>query len=87
MIVDDEKGIREALKQLLEYEEIKVQVCASGHEAIRVYLEPLLASVPRGGATHPQRSSSITQTTACATASSSGKLRCICASRGHVKRP
>ena len=37
MIVDDEKGIREALKQLLEYEEIKVQVCASGHEAIRVY--------------------------------------------------
>src|SRR5256885_1058257 len=37
MIVDDEKGIREALKQVLEYEEIKVQVCASGHEAIRVY--------------------------------------------------
>jgi len=37
MIVDDEKGIREALKQVLEYEEIEVQVCASGHEAIRVY--------------------------------------------------
>ena len=37
MIVDDEKGIREALKQVLEYEEIEVQSCASGHEAIRVY--------------------------------------------------
>jgi two-component system nitrogen regulation response regulator NtrX len=39
MIVDDEKGIREALKQVLEYEEIDVQVCASGHEATRVYPE------------------------------------------------
>jgi len=39
MIVDDEKGIREALKQVLEYEEIEVQACASGHEAIRVYTE------------------------------------------------
>ena len=39
LIVDDEKGIREALKQVLEYEEIEVQVCASGHEAIRVYPE------------------------------------------------
>ncbi len=39
MIVDDEKGIREALKQVLEYEEIEVQACASGHEAIRVYAE------------------------------------------------
>jgi two-component system nitrogen regulation response regulator NtrX len=37
MIVDDEKGIREALKQVLEYEEIEVQACASGHEGIRVY--------------------------------------------------
>jgi two-component system nitrogen regulation response regulator NtrX len=37
MIVDDEKGIREALKQVLEYEEIEVQACASGHEAIRAY--------------------------------------------------
>jgi len=37
MIVDDEKGIREALKQLLEYEGIQVRVCASGQEAIRVY--------------------------------------------------
>jgi len=39
MIVDDEKGIREALKQVLEYEEIEVQACASGHESIRVYPE------------------------------------------------
>jgi len=39
MIVDDEKGIREALKQVLEYEEIEVQACASGHEAIRVYAD------------------------------------------------
>ena len=39
LIVDDEKGIREALKQVLEYEEIEVQACASGHEALRVYSE------------------------------------------------
>ncbi|HKA58073.1 MAG TPA: sigma-54 dependent transcriptional regulator [Gemmatimonadales bacterium] len=39
MIVDDEKGIREALRQVLEYEEIAVQVCASGHEATRTYPE------------------------------------------------
>jgi len=39
LIVDDEKGIREALKQVLEYEEIVVAVCASGHEAVRVYPE------------------------------------------------
>jgi len=32
MVVDDEKGIREALKQLLEYEEIEVRACASGSE-------------------------------------------------------
>jgi two-component system nitrogen regulation response regulator NtrX len=39
LIVDDDKGIREALKQVLEYEEIQVQTCASGHEALRVYPE------------------------------------------------
>ncbi|HEV8305009.1 MAG TPA: sigma-54 dependent transcriptional regulator [Gemmatimonadales bacterium] len=39
LIVDDEKGIREALKQVLEYEEIDVQTCASGHEALRIYPE------------------------------------------------
>ena len=36
LIVDDEKGIREALKQVLEYEEIEVQACASGSEERRV---------------------------------------------------
>jgi len=39
LIVDDEKGIREALKQVLEYEEIEVQTCASGRDALRVYAE------------------------------------------------
>ncbi|HUL02886.1 MAG TPA: sigma-54 dependent transcriptional regulator [Gemmatimonadales bacterium] len=39
LVVDDEKGIREALKQLLEYEEIEVQVSASGYEALRIYPE------------------------------------------------
>ncbi len=39
MVVDDEKGIREALKQVLEYEEIDVQTCASGGEALHVYPE------------------------------------------------
>jgi two-component system nitrogen regulation response regulator NtrX len=39
MVVDDEKGIRDALKQVLEYEEIEVQTCASGHEAARLYPE------------------------------------------------
>jgi two-component system, NtrC family, nitrogen regulation response regulator NtrX len=39
LVVDDEKGIREALKQVLEYEEIDVQTCASGGEALRVYPE------------------------------------------------
>jgi len=37
MIVDDEKGIRDALKQVLEYEEIEGRASASGHEAMRVY--------------------------------------------------
>ncbi|HEU5260323.1 MAG TPA: sigma-54 dependent transcriptional regulator [Gemmatimonadales bacterium] len=39
LVVDDEKGIREALKQVLEYEEIEVHVCASGAEALRLYAE------------------------------------------------
>ena len=37
LVVDDEKGIREALKQVLEYETIEVQTCASGGEALRIY--------------------------------------------------
>jgi len=39
LVVDDERGIRDALKQVLEYEEIEVQTCGSGHEAVRVYPE------------------------------------------------
>jgi two-component system nitrogen regulation response regulator NtrX len=39
LVVDDEKGIREALKQLLEYEEIDVRTCATGAEALRLYPE------------------------------------------------
>ena len=39
LVVDDEKGVREALKQVLEFEEIEVQACASGGEALRVYPE------------------------------------------------
>src|SRR6185503_14621203 len=39
MVVDDEKGIRDALKQVLEYEQIQVQTCASGKEAARVYTD------------------------------------------------
>ena len=34
LVVDDEGGIREALKQLLEYEGIEVETCASGTEAL-----------------------------------------------------
>ena len=30
MVVDDEKGIRDALKQVLEYEDLEVRVAASG---------------------------------------------------------
>jgi len=39
LVVDDEKGIREALQQLLEYEKIEVQACASGGEALQRYPE------------------------------------------------
>jgi two-component system nitrogen regulation response regulator NtrX len=39
LVVDDEKGIRDALRQVLEYEEIDVQACASGSEALRSYPE------------------------------------------------
>ena len=37
LVVDDERGIREALKQLLEYEGIEVETCASGAEALARY--------------------------------------------------
>ena len=39
LIVDDEAGIRQALKQVLEYEKLVVRVAASGGEAITMYPE------------------------------------------------
>jgi two-component system, NtrC family, nitrogen regulation response regulator NtrX len=39
LVVDDEKGIREALTQLLEYEDIDVRACVSGPEALTLYPE------------------------------------------------
>jgi two-component system nitrogen regulation response regulator NtrX len=39
LVVDDEKGIREALKQVLEYEKIEVQTCPTGGDALRLYAE------------------------------------------------
>jgi two-component system, NtrC family, nitrogen regulation response regulator NtrX len=39
LIVDDESGIRQALKQVLEYEDLVVRVAASGGEAITMYPE------------------------------------------------
>src|SRR3989441_331273 len=39
LVVDDEKGIREALQQVLEFEEIEVQTCPSGGEALLLYAE------------------------------------------------
>jgi len=39
LVVDDEKGIREALTQLLEYEDIEARACASGFEALSLYPE------------------------------------------------
>ncbi|MBA3346774.1 MAG: sigma-54-dependent Fis family transcriptional regulator [Gemmatimonadales bacterium] len=39
LIVDDEAGIRQALKQVLEYEDLEVRVAASGGEAISIYTE------------------------------------------------
>ena len=39
LIVDDEAGIRQALKQVLEYEKLVVRVASSGGEAITMYPE------------------------------------------------
>ncbi|HXF96254.1 MAG TPA: sigma-54 dependent transcriptional regulator [Gemmatimonadales bacterium] len=39
LVVDDEKGIREALRQVLEYEDIEVRAAAAGAEALRLYGE------------------------------------------------
>ncbi|HEX9730298.1 MAG TPA: sigma-54 dependent transcriptional regulator [Gemmatimonadales bacterium] len=39
LVVDDEKGVREALRQLLEYEQIEVHTVTSGQDALDVYPE------------------------------------------------
>ncbi len=39
LVVDDESGIREALKQVLEYEGLQVRTASSGGEALTVYPE------------------------------------------------
>jgi two-component system nitrogen regulation response regulator NtrX len=39
LVVDDEPGIREALKQILEYEKLEVHLASSGGEALTVYPE------------------------------------------------
>ncbi len=36
LVVDDEQGIRGALQQLLEYEEIEVRTASSGAEGLEV---------------------------------------------------
>ena len=39
LVVDDEKGVRDALRQLLEYEEIEVRTASSGDRALSVFKE------------------------------------------------
>jgi len=39
LVVDDEKGVREALRQVLEYEGIEVRTAASGDDALKAYPE------------------------------------------------
>jgi two-component system nitrogen regulation response regulator NtrX len=39
LVVDDESGVREAMRQLLEYEGIEVRTAASGDEALGAYPE------------------------------------------------
>ena len=39
LIIDDEPGIRQALKQVLEYESLEVRAAASGGEGITIYSE------------------------------------------------
>jgi two-component system nitrogen regulation response regulator NtrX len=39
MVVDDESGVREAMRQLLEYEQIEVKTASSGAEALGAYPE------------------------------------------------
>ncbi|HXV85374.1 MAG TPA: response regulator, partial [Gemmatimonadales bacterium] len=39
LVADDEKGVREALRQLLEYEGAEVRTATSGAEALAAYQE------------------------------------------------
>ena len=39
LVVDDEKGVREALRQLLEYEEYEVKTASSASDALKIYPE------------------------------------------------
>ena len=39
LVVDDEKGVRDALRQLLEYEEIEVRTASSGDRTLSVFKE------------------------------------------------
>lgn len=39
LVVDDEKGVREAMRQILEYEGIEVQTVDAGDQALKVYPE------------------------------------------------
>jgi two-component system nitrogen regulation response regulator NtrX len=39
MVVDDEKGVREALRQLLEYEDFEVRTATGGADALKLYGE------------------------------------------------
>src|SRR5205085_5287366 len=39
LVVDDEKGVREALRQLLEYEGFEVKLATSGNEGLETYGE------------------------------------------------
>ncbi len=56
LIVDDEQGIRQALKQVLEYEDLDVRVAASGGEAITALLRvPAAPRLPRREDGGPRR--------------------------------
>ena len=39
LVVDDERGVREALKQLLEYDGMEVRTVESGMDALDAYAE------------------------------------------------
>ena len=39
LVIDDERGVRDALKQVLEYEGMQVRLAGSGGEGLTVYEE------------------------------------------------